>query len=286
MAILKDDSDVEESASVETLKADEASLNYIGQWRGLVSTTNWEKGRIIHEWREALIGADASPQEYSDEAWSRRVGNVTGQHVGRLRRVHERFSAVRTQYPGLFWSHFQAAVEWSDAEMWLEGAVQSGWSINEMRGRRWESLGLPAGQQPTDEPVVESELDEDADAANDSRLSEVRDPGEYGGDAEGASRSYESEVDYGEEPRDEAQPGVPFETTAEAPAEHKEQDAEPPVRPFENLPELPDDLAEAFESFKLGILHHKLAGWKEISRGDVLASLEALKQLALAPTEE
>lgn len=276
---------MEESASVETLKADEASLSFIGQWRGLVSTTNWEKGRIIHEWREALIAAGASPQEYSDEAWSRRVGNVTGQHVGRLRRVHERFNEVRKQYPGLFWSHFQAAVEWSDAEMWLEGAVQSGWSINEMRARRWESLGLPADQRPTDEPVVESELDEDADAANDSRMSEVLDPGQRSGDAEGVSRSYESEVDYGEEPREGAQSGVPFETEAEAPAQ-REDAAEPPVRPFENLAELPDDLAEAFESFKLAILHHKLAGWKEISRNDVLASLEALKQLVLAPTEE
>lgn len=275
---------MEESASVDTLKADEASLDYIGQWRGLVSTTNWEKGRIIHQWREALIAAEASPQEYSDEAWSRRVGNVTGQHVGRLRRVFERFNAVRNQYPGLFWSHFQAAVEWPDAEMWLEGAVQSGWSINDMRARRWESLGLPAEQQSREEPLVESEVDEDADAANDSRLSEVRDPGgERSGDAEGESRNYETEVDYGDEPREGAQAGVPFEVAAvDSPAEV----SEPPVRPFENLPELPDDLAEAFDALKLAILHHKLAGWKEITRDNLLAALDGLKQLALTKDEE
>lgn len=272
-----------ESADSNTLNADETSRDYIGQWRGLVSTTNWEKGRIIHEWREALVVAGAPAQEYSDEAWSRRVGNVTGQHVGRLRRVFERFHAARTQYPGLFWSHFQAAVEWPDAEMWLEGAVQSGWSINDMRARRWEALGITSEEQSREAPVVESEVDEDADAANDS-LSRVRDPGDF--DGEGLSRNYESEVDYGDEPSDRtsgaAQTGVPF----DAAQRDNAIEAEAPVRPFEKLAELPDDLAEAFESFKLAMLHHKLAGWKEISRDDVLASLDALKQLALAPTEE
>jgi hypothetical protein len=212
------------------------------------------------------------------------VGNVTGQHVGRLRRVFERFHAARNQYAGLYWSHFQAAIEWPDAEMWLEGAVQSRWSINDMRARRWEALGISSEEQSREAPVVESELDEDSDQTNDS-LSRVRDPGEFDGDA--SSRSYESEVDFGEEPSERpsgaAQAGVPFDA-----AQHDEavDSPEPPVRPFENLPELPDDLADAFESFKLAILHHKLAGWQEISRDDVLSSLDALKQLALTPTEE
>ena len=55
------------------------------------------------------------------------------------------------------------------------------------------------------------------------------------------------------------------------------------MRPFEHLPELPNDLAEAFESFKLAILHHKMADWQDVSRDDVLQSLDALKQLAKAP---
>ncbi len=55
------------------------------------------------------------------------------------------------------------------------------------------------------------------------------------------------------------------------------------VRPFADLPELPADLAEAFDTFKLAILRHKLDGWNQVSRSDVLASLESLKQLALAP---
>jgi hypothetical protein len=55
------------------------------------------------------------------------------------------------------------------------------------------------------------------------------------------------------------------------------------VRPFADLKELPEDLAEAFEAFKLAILRHKMADWQDISCKDVLASLDALKQLVLAP---
>src|SRR5690242_18588727 len=100
--------------------ADETSQEFLGRWTRLVSTTNWEKGRIIHQWREALVVAEAPVELYSDEAWAARVNNVSGQHVGRLRRAFERFGSVYENYSGLFWSHFQAALEWDDAEMWLE----------------------------------------------------------------------------------------------------------------------------------------------------------------------
>ena len=43
-------------------------------------------------------------------------------------------------------------------------------------------------------------------------------------------------------------------------------------------------MAEAFESFKLAILHHKAEDWTDISCDEVLASLDALKNLTLAPT--
>ena len=54
---------------------------------------------------------------------------------------------------------------------------------------------------------------------------------------------------------------------------------------IEGLPPLPVDLNEAFELFKLAILNHKISGWREIGRNDVLAVLESLRQLALAPAE-
>jgi hypothetical protein len=263
----------------EILVIDETSVAFVGRWRGLISTTNWEKGRIIQEWREALKASGTSVQEYSDEAWSRRVGQVSGQHAGRLRRVYERFHSVRESYAGLFWSHFQAALDWSDAEMWLEGAVQSDWSVGEMRAHRWEALGGAANGQPRDEEVADAEFDEDADPAATPPVGEVRDPTEG---LNGASRSNVSarERSSSEEQPDDA--GTAFDAENH---DYPAKSASAPVRPFQHLPQLPDDVAEAFESFKLAILHHKVSGWRDVSSDAVLQSLEALKQLALAPAE-
>ncbi len=47
----------EEQAATDTPVIEEASAEYLGRWNRLVSTTNWEKGRIISQWREALIEA-------------------------------------------------------------------------------------------------------------------------------------------------------------------------------------------------------------------------------------
>lgn len=252
-----------------------ASQPYVGRWNQLVSTTNWEKGRIILEWREALSASAAPVTEYSDEAWAGLVGGVTAQHVGRLRRVYARFGTRRDVFPGLFWSHFHAAIDWEDAEMWLEGAVHSRWSVSQMRRQRWETLGAIAADRPRDEDVITSELDEDAPAQDDTGRSSARErlteiPA--GPAAEGP--------DFGEEPgADEGAASPPWEEAgaAEAAAEL------PAVRPFENLPALPDDVADALERFKLALLHHKTDGWRDISCADLCAVLEALKSLALAP---
>ena len=123
---------------------------FVGQWNRLVSTTNWEKGRIICHWRDALMTSGTAVTEYSDESWAQLVGGVTSQHVGRLRRVYQRFGEAREEYDGLFWSHFQAALDWDDAEMWLEGAIHNEWSISQMRGKRWEALGTPQDEQQAD----------------------------------------------------------------------------------------------------------------------------------------
>ena len=148
-----------EDPAIET-----ASSEYLGRWNRLVSTTNWEKGRIVAEWREALIEAAAPPAAYTDEAWSRRVGSVTPQHTGRLRRVYQRFAAVREAYNGLYWSHFQAALDWDDAEMWLEGAVQNRWSISQMQGERSRTLGALVEESVE---AIAVDVDEDSTVAAD-----------------------------------------------------------------------------------------------------------------------
>ena len=274
---------MESTLSTESLALDpaleEASQPYIGRWNRLVSTTNWEKGRIISQWRDALNDAGAPASQSSDEAWSRLVGGVTGQHAGRLRRVYQRFGQEYMKYGGLYWSHFQAALDWTDAEMWLEGAVQSLWSVSQMRGKRWETLEGTPETAPRDEDSVSGELDEDFEPAQNREplprtltgtLEEVSGPptpeGPDFGD-EDDSRSSRSASSSGDEPSDDAPP-VEY------------------VQPFANLAELPDDLAEAFESYKLAILRHKAEKWERISRADVLGSLDALKQLALAPSDD
>lgn len=261
-----DSADAGSTELKEDVDADLASTPFLGQWNRLISTTNWEKGRIIYEWREALFLSGAAPQAYADEAWSRRVGNVTGQHVGRLRRVWERFGQVRETYAGLYWSHFQAALDWNDAEMWLEGAVQSDWSVAQMREERWQALGAPADKRPKAEEIVVSELDEDAAFDQEAKeralgvVDEVRDPADDEAPFDDAGAYAESDLD-GEMTVEGAQRATL-------------------VSPFAGVGELPDDLADAVESLKLAILRHKMAGWREISAEGVLGALDALKELA------
>jgi len=271
------------STDAEGAQIEATSQPYVGRWNRLVSTTNWEKGHIITQWREVLMEAGALASEYSDESWSRRVGSVTGQHVGRLRRVYQRFGEVFEQYEGLYWSHFQAALDWDDAEMWLEGAVQNGWSVSQMRRTRWETLGAVADQKPQDADIVAAEIDEDFEPS----LSDA--PEAAGGvndETKAPAASGKSQSDT--EPTDKPQTGEENapESGAQIYAEEDNRETIDFVRPFENLGDLPNDLGDAFELFKLAILRHKTDGWQQISSEDVLASLDALKELVTAPTAD
>ncbi len=250
---------------------EQTSARYLGRWNHLVSTTNWEKGRIISEWRASLVAALFPATEYSDEAWSRRVGSVSSQHVGRLRRTFERFGEVSPQYAGLYWSHFYAALDWHDAEMWLEGAVQSRWSVAEMRQTRWEATGAPAESAPQPGEVLDAEPDEDLPASEPPPAEAIAPTEAF---VDGLDESQPSEAC-----GDDAT--APFDADDEAPP------AEAPslVRPFAQLPPMPADVADAFEAFKLAIVNHRHAGWASIGQSQMLAVLDALKQFALAPAE-
>lgn len=272
----------EGGAAGETLTAadslSEAALTksqpFVGRWNRLVSTTNWEKGRIICQWREALAREGAAPSEYADEAWAQLVGGVSGQHVGRLRRVYQRFDAIQEKFPGLFWSHFQAALDWNDAEMWLEGAVQSGWSVAAMRQQRWETLGRIESERPRDADVVTEEADGDVQLPREisGTIAEVQGPQHEG-------------PDFG----DDETSASPSRLSSDSNAGAEHVFSPPPmelVQPFAALPELPDDLAEAFESFKLALLRHKADNWQQVPRQDVLQAIESLKSLVLAPASD
>lgn len=274
---------------VEPEALNQASSPFEGRWNRLISSTNWDKGQIIYEWRAALKKAQAPTTELSDEAWAQRVGGVTGQHVGRLRRVYERFGETRGQYEGLYWSHFQSALDWDDAEMWLEGGIQNGWSVAKMRKARWEALGAPEDLKPKDDDIVAMELNEDLDTREDhspevveAKMEGIDTPGTSGPDLSAGP-------DFGDESDGDSTGATAGESSAShsgdpgASIYSEDPDAVPFVRPFENLADLPDDVSEAFEGFKLAIIRHKADDWQAIAREDMLGTLEALKELTLAP---
>src|SRR5687768_14756633 len=278
---------VESQTTSEFAASESADVagKYIGQWNRLVSTTNWEKGRIVCQWRDALIAAGAPVTEYSDEAWSQLVGGVTSQHVGRLRRVFQRFGEVFDQFEGLYWSHFQASLDWEDAEMWLEGAIHNGWSVSQMRGKRWETVGKPGESMPADDAAAEEAVDEapwlgdeaeagESDEAATSESADVKSP-------EGAAKRVREEAadDYDDEPTASS-------SNSSSDRESPKSSAKSRNRLGVDVDELPEDLADAFEQFKLAIIAQRRLSWSETTPEAVLECLDALRDLALAPADD
>lgn len=265
---------------------EETSQPYVARWNRLISTTNWEKGRIIYEWRESLVAAGAPASDYSDEAWRRMVEGISGQHVGRLRRVYERFGGVYESYSGLYWSHFQAALDWNDAEMWLEGAVQNHWSVSQMRRQRWEALGAPEDKKPSDDDIIAVELDEGATPPREANMAERFSPTL---ERVAGGPDLDQGPDFGDEGDAQSVDTVSGEMDGEQSVDAEDAtagpDKPPAVRPFEALPPLPSDVDEAYEQFKLVILRHKLAGWTEVSAKDIVTVLNALKVMVNSPAE-
>lgn len=263
--------EAQESIAVWDEQAQELSAQYVGRWCRLVSTTNWEKGRIICLWRDDLIAAAQPATSYSDEAWSQQVGGVSPQHVGRLRRVAQRFGETRDKFPQLFWSHYLAALDWDEAEMWLEGAVQNRWSVAQMRKQRAETLGLVDELGPTADSV---QAVSDAWSAEEGTYEAAEPAAETWLDPDdGRAESSRDE----NRTREEAD-AAPWDVTAEGDTGPSDE----PARPFAGLAQLdalPEDLSTAFESFQIAILRHKLGGWVEVRPELVSTSLDHLKQL-------
>ena len=282
---LSDEASNAHSGPVDGNVEQDPGARFLGQWNQLVSTTNWEKGRIICDWREALLESGAAVTDYSDETWAQLVGNVTSQHVGRLRRVFQRFGEVQSQYPGLFWSHFQAALDWDDAEMWLEGAIQNDWSVSQMRGRRWETLETPPAEQRREVAAEQAQLDEESKAESAVDSSEVN-----------SVQSTTATVSAGTSERAAGgEPTAASGSAAEKSTSENVASAAAPEQPARiekrtklsvDVENLPDDLAEAFESFKLAIIAHRREGWTSTTPEAVIACLDGLRELALANEDE
>jgi hypothetical protein len=272
-----------ETATLEANELDahalEVTAPFVGKWNTLISQTNWEKGRIISEWRSALVEANATVTDYSDETWSKQVGAVTSQHVGRLRRVYERFGASQNSYQGLYWSHFLAALDWDDAELWLEGAVRSGWSISEMRRTRWESSGGDPKHNPKDVELITSEVD-DGFTSLKTQDDEDIESDRSAQDGISTGKSYE-DADFGDADEDNLNSSGSASDAMQSDSDAAwEDDSKQLANPFASLPNLPPDVADALEQFKLCIVRHRSIQWTDVSQKSMLDALDALRTFA------
>jgi hypothetical protein len=195
--------------------------------------------------------------------------------------VFERFGAAAAEFSGLYWSHFQSALDWDDAEMWLEGAVQSRWSVAEMRRQRWETRGI-VENRTAGEPDLASELPEDDFAPSPFDAIEASSRGSRAASEDSA---HDTDDDASARRTEASDRSIDDDAADDKELSPEEDRPAPRPAPFAHLAELPDDLAEAFEAFKLAIVRHRLAGWQEAARDDVLAALDALRELALSPVD-
>ena len=262
----------------------EATAPFVGRWNRLTSTTNWEKGRIVCQWRDTLMAEGAPVTDYSDEAWAQIVGHVTSQHVGRLRRVYQHFGEVVDQYQGLYWSHFQAALDWEDAEMWLEGAIQNDWSVSQMRGKRWETHGTSDSQRQAEQEAIDAQ----ENLFNQQEVAQFQpDPDQqFQGDPQ-ISSTQSTDSDPSDPTHHDASSGGVDGNTPGPDQEHAlDRTNDPATRKTARLDvaieDLPDDIAEAFEQFKLAIIAQRREGWRKITPESVAECLDALKELVLA----
>ena len=143
-----------------------------------------------------------------------------------------------------------------------------------MRNKRWEAEGAVESKRPTNSEIVDVDTDEDVvlPAQGGGRTKE------YGDDSGVASGPVHESPDFGE--GEELTPmGGGDTVAANATSVTAESNDEPIVQPFAGLPELPDDIADAFESLKLAVLRHKTAGWTETDADSVQKHLDAFAVL-------
>ncbi|GHT21198.1 hypothetical protein FACS189419_01700 [Planctomycetales bacterium] len=255
--------------------SDELSTPHIRKWQKLVSQTNWEKGTLILQWRNDLIAAGMPNSAYSDESWARRV-DISPQHTGRLRRTAERFAGKQKDYAGLYWSHFNAALDWDDAELWLEGAVQNGWSVSQMKVRRAETVGATEELKPREEDIYVGEIGEDP--YRESTPSSVVPRTSVIGAAD-ITEGFDADKIQDTEPvKPEKKPKKERQKPIEAVAAFENITTAVALSKLQCL-QLPADVMDAIEPMKLAVLNHKAAAWKEVTQAELANCFDLFKSL-------
>ncbi len=281
---------------------DEIASEFVGFWNRLVSQTNWEKGKVIHSWRTKLLEAGLPRRIYSDESIAQRIGNVSAQHVGRLRRVYERFGETEP-LPNLFWSHYQAALDWDDADDWLAKASEEKLSVAQTRIARWEKYGAPPARKPKESEIVAEEPDADVNPFNDSDADFGAAVSSEDGDDFPRSNGGRREYEFGDETISPEQGEIGGGQEKKAKKSKKDADVdlgefEGDEEPWESEPTrrstadvlddlskldpIPTDFAEAFEALKVAIMTRKLSSWEDVQPAQIAAYLSAVKRLLVS----
>ncbi len=156
-----------------------------------------------------------------------------------------------------------------------------------MRRQRWEANGGDPASEPTSQTLASSEVDEDfvdAAAASEPANAFGTAPAQGGG----STKKYDDEPgnissgpaiegpDFGDE---DSLTSLPTSMVVDPNAEPDGNGPGPLVQPFAGLAELPNDLAEAVELFKLAIVRHKATGWKDVEADTIRAYLTAFMVL-------
>ena len=260
---------------------DEIASEFVGFWNVLVSKTNWEKGKVVHSWRTKLQEAGLPRRVYSDEAIAQRIGGVSPQHVGRLRRVYERFGA-EPPLQNLYWSHYQAALDWDDADEWLQRASQEKLSVAQTRVARWEKYGPTLQTPPRDDDDSDLVVDEDVNPSDDSNAP-----------ISGKPTKTTKEKDDDLEPKNAAKKKTKKDDSASlgefsGETEPWETEDRPKILTASvlgelgALDELPADLLEAIDAVKVAILTRKVEQWPDVAPVHVASYLSVLKKRIVA----
>ena len=166
---------------VDLAAADETAI--VEAARLAVSQCNWVVGQCAAEWTERYA------EGRTDGDFAELIG-LSADQVYQRRRVWETFADVRTEYAGLRWSHFYAAVTWDDAPDSLGWAEEMGATVAEMRAWRRAQRGddLTQPEEPSELPPFEPSSVLSPTTTHIASFDDAE-PGERSGDSRGESPS-------------------------------------------------------------------------------------------------
>lgn len=117
--------------TAEVRQAEETEQQLVDAGKAIVSRDEgckWELGRVASRWHQSYA------RGRTDADYAKMVG-TSQQTVMTRRQVWERFQGSNSSL-NLSWTHYRTALDWDDADEWLERAAEKSWSVQEMQEQR------------------------------------------------------------------------------------------------------------------------------------------------------